>query len=349
VNFDFEWPRAFTFPLSEGVIKSENKDFRVIERLPETPSGEGEHLWLTIAKDGQNTAWVARQIAQWANLKQRDVSYAGLKDRHAITEQTFSVHLPGKDAPSIESLNIDGVTILNAQRHIRKLKTGHLIGNHFEIRIRNCSLPLDEIQANWKLIAEQGVPNYFGPQRFGHGGNNVTKGVDWLLKGGKVPRNLQSIYLSAVRSYLFNKLLAQRVSSNTWNTLIDNDFAQFTEGKTGFYCELPEANDIKRCQLGQLSPGASLPGLSKDEFALLDEREKMILEPYSEIIEAIEDRKVSRHFRKLRVLPENAQFSVIEGDPVFSFFLPAGCFATSVIAEVINWQGTVFGAVDWNE
>ena len=348
MTYSFDWPCAHGFLKSTGSIKQWNADFVVKEQLPESPSGEGEHLWLTVEKDGQNTAWVARQLASWAGIGQRDVSYAGLKDRHAVTEQTFSLHMPGKLAPSLDSLNIDGVRVVAAHRHNRKLKTGQLIGNHFTIRVRQCSLSAQDLGEYWQQICQHGVPNYFGPQRFGHGGQNVTKGVAWLVDGAKVQRQQQSIYLSAVRSFLFNKLLASRVVDKSWSELKANDFAQFSEGKAGFYCELPEQNDIQRCRAGQLSPSASLPGLSKDQFSGLDERELLILDEFADVMEALKERKVMRHFRKLRVIPEQPSFDIVDNDPVFSFFLPAGCFATSILAEMFDISSTT-EAKDWNE
>jgi len=343
------WPRAHLMPLSSGQIKRHNADFNVVERLPEMASGVGEHLWLTVAKDGQNTAWVARQLARWAGLGPREVSYAGLKDRHGVTEQTFSLHLPGKLEPSVRLLQVDGLTVVEAKRHSRKLKTGQLVGNSFRIRLRNTDMPLDQLAHNWQILVEQGVPNYFGPQRFGHGGLNVLNGSAWLLGRAKAPRHLQSIYLSAIRSFLFNKLLAQRVLDGSWNRLIAGDFAQFTEGKAGFYCAEPQATDIERCLQAKVSPCASLPGLSKDDFPALSARERDQLAPYADLIAALEERQVARHFRKLRVFPEAAQFEVIDKDPVLSFFLPAGSFATSVLAELVTEQGLGSGGEDGHE
>jgi tRNA pseudouridine13 synthase len=222
-----------------------------------------------------------------------------------------------------------------------------LIGNHFKIRIRNCHGDLEQIKTDWEQLCRTGVPNYFGPQRFGHNGQNVQTGIDWLLGNSKPPRHQQSIYLSAVRSYMFNELLAKRVTDGTWDRLIDDDFAQFTEGKTGFYVEVPESNDIDRCRAGQLSPAASLIGLSKDSYPKLDKRERAFVADFSEVIEVLEAKKVMRHFRKLRVFPESSGFEVQEGDPVFSFFLPAGAFATSVLTELVQWEHIAVG--DMNE
>lgn len=349
MNLEHHWPRALGLPLATGNIKSSNSDFQVVERLPEMPSGTGEHLWLRVSKEGQNTDWVARQIARWAQTERRNVSYAGLKDRHAKTEQTFSLQLPGKQDPDLSLFNTEGVNVLSAVRHSRKLKTGHLIGNYFKIRIRNVDLPVDQVAANWAVITQHGVPNYFGPQRFGFEGKNVQQGMNWLLGREKIPRALQSILLSSVRSYLFNHLLSQRVKDGTWNQLIPFDFAQFTEGKAGFYCEQPTQNDLDRCAQGQLSPCASLVGLSKDRFDQLDEREHSVLNQYREVVDSLCVKKVSRHFRKLRVLPEDTDFSVIDGDPVFSFFLPAGSFATTVLSETLTSRHSRNSLADWIE
>ena len=347
MNLTFDWPKALGIDRASGALKSRNEDFLVMERLPETPSGEGEHLWLDIEKNGQNTAWVARQLSKWAGVKPRDVSYAGLKDRLAITRQTYSVHLPGKAAPSPHLIHIEGVKVVDYARHSRKLKTGQLIGNQFKIRIRNCDANIDQLKSDWDKLCLTGVPNYFGPQRFGHNGQNVLTGIDWLLGRAKPQRHHQSIYLSAVRSYLFNQILAVRVKDGRWDQLIDNDFAQFTEGKAGFFMVEPELEDIERCRRGKISPSASLIGLSKDEYPELDKRERALVSEFADVIEALESRNVMRHFRKLRVIPENPSFDVIENDPVFGFFLPAGSFATSVLAELIDWKDIAVG--DMNE
>ena len=348
MSLTFDWPRSHLFETATGVIKEQNDDFVVIEKLPETPSGEGEHLWVTLEKNGQNTAWVARQLANWAGLKPRDVSYAGLKDRHAVTQQTFSVHLPGKVTPSPHLIHIDGVKLISYARHSRKLKTGQLIGNQFKIRVRHSDIAPDILQANWSQVCAMGVPNYFGPQRFGHHGQNVQQGMDWLLGKTKAPRHHQSIYLSAVRSYLFNQLLAARVQQGTWNQLMPADFVQFSEGKTGFYCEQPDDNDLSRCLAGQLSPCASLPGESKESFSDLDQREDTLLSEFSPILTALREKRVMRHFRKLRVIPEQTSFDIIDGDPVFTFFLPAGSYATSVLKELVAVQDNQ-EAKDWHE
>lgn len=335
------WSTAHGLARSTGQLKAVSSDFKVTERLPETPSGSGEHLWLRIVKDGQNTAWVARQISKWAGVKPRDVSYAGLKDRHAVTEQTFSVHLPGKQAPSVHLLHIDGVTVLDHSRNDKKLRTGQLIGNEFSIRIRGIQKhQLRDIESQWSVIAKKGVPNYFGAQRFGHLGQNVETGVQWLLSEQKLPRHQQSIYVSAVRSFLFNEILSNRIQQHNWDRPIDGDFLQFTEGKTGFYAEKITKSELQRASEGQLSPCASLVGRPKERFAVLDDRETNVLSRYSDICTALEMRGLVRQFRKMRVIPENPQLTWVEDDPVFKFFLPAGSYATSVLNEMFVFDSS---------
>lgn len=338
MSLSFNWPRVHGDSLGSGVLKSEVEDFQVTEVLPETPCGEGEHLWLTVKKTGQNTEWVARQISKWAGCKPREVSYAGLKDRHAVTEQTFSVHLPGKVTPHPSLLHVEGVEVLRYERHQKKLKTGQLIGNQFKIRVRQTNADQQQVAERWAKICESGVPNYFGPQRFGHDGQNVEKGLRWLKGEDKAPRHHQSIYLSAIRSYLFNEQLAQRITSNRWNRLEPGDFVQFTEGKRGFYCESPSDDDLARFEQGKLSVCGSMPGRAKDDFPGFEAQENRALADYVEWQTLLEEKGLERQFRKFRLFPEQPALSFVEGDPVLTFFLPAGAFATNVLSELFDWK-----------
>lgn len=328
-------PYAWGGPVGQAVLKDSPEDFRVDEVLPEAPSGEGEHLWLTVEKTGQNTAWVARQLSRWANLPVRAVSYAGLKDRHAVTTQTFSLHLPGRDDPD-QPLVIEGVRVLSQARHPRKLKTGQLVGNRFTIRLRQFDGDDQALAYRWRHLVEQGVPNYFGSQRFGAGGANLERARQWFRGEAKLPRGQQSIHLSAVRSYLFNYLLARRVSEATWNRLLPGDFAQFREGQGGFLCEQPEPKDLERLETGQLSPTASLPGDLIGAATAIDDWESEVLSDEQEWLEGLRARRMQQGRRKTRVYPENGELIWEDGDPVFQFFLPAGSYATMALREAVT-------------
>lgn len=332
-----EWPKAWGESIGSGQLKAEPADFYVEEVLPETASGEGEHLWITLEKTGQNTAWLAKQLARWAGIPPRDVSYAGLKDRHAVTRQTFSLHLPGKPDPAAP-LIMEGVQVLDVQRHGRKLRTGQLIGNHFVIRLRNWQGDAEALAQRWQTVVEQGFPNYFGPQRFGDQGQNLSRALAWIRGEARLPRGQQSIHVSAMRSYLFNGLLAERVEQGTWNQLIPGDFLQFKEGKRGFECLEPADSEWSRLASGQLSPSASLPGEQTEVFAQLDAREAPFLAQQSEWRDALIRLRIQRSLRKLRVYPEQGQLAWLGSDPQFRFFLPAGSYATTALRELSVWR-----------
>lgn len=194
-------------------MRGEPDDFIVDEQLPFRPSGDGEHLYLRIRKSGQNTRWVARELAHRLGLPPRAVGFAGLKDRRAVASQWFSVHLPGRPDPDPGKLAGDGFRVLESTRHTAKLRTGVLAGNRFRIVIRRLSGDRSALSARLASLRSEPVPNYFGAQRFGHEGANL----DLLCRGaGRPDRASRSFGLSAMRSALFNAWLALRVEAGTW-------------------------------------------------------------------------------------------------------------------------------------
>src|SRR5690606_8089881 len=159
-------PRAWGGPVLEAVMRSAPEDFFVEEVDGFQPSGSGEHLLLTVEKRGLNTAEAARRIARWAGVAEQGVGYAGLKDRHAVTRQRFSVHLPGREAPALAALEGEGLRVLGQARHARKLPRGALAGNRFVLVLRQVRGEKAAVDARLDQVAEQGVPNWFGAQRF---------------------------------------------------------------------------------------------------------------------------------------------------------------------------------------
>ncbi|NVK12010.1 MAG: tRNA pseudouridine(13) synthase TruD [Gammaproteobacteria bacterium] len=211
MNFDFRW--AFVKqPEGTAIFKSLPEDFIVDEVPLETPSGEGEHLWLKVRKRGENTHWIADQLALSAEVAPNDVGVAGRKDRHAVTTQWFSIYDP-KQQLSPERLVFSG-ELLEAKRHVKKLRRGMLLGNRFQIRLRHCSLA-EEIVDACQRVQVQGVPNYFGMQRFGRDQQNVARAWQ-LAQKRKLNKRGNDIYLSAARSYLFNHLVSQAIHEGHW-------------------------------------------------------------------------------------------------------------------------------------
>lgn len=241
-----------------GVFKASPEDFEVEERPAYEPQGDGEHLFLWVEKRGRSTQDVAKSLARALGLEERDVSWAGLKDRQAVTRQFFS--LPAKKAEAlVPTLALPGVTVLSAKRHRNKLKTGHLKGNRFRLVLREvrdvgaATAALDELRA-------RGVPNYFGEQRFGVGGDNAAKGKAILLAGGRHrDRFERKLFLSAYQSDLFNRVLARRLDAGTFTTALLGDVLKKHATGGEFVCEAPDV-DQPRVDAFEVSPTGPLFG-----------------------------------------------------------------------------------------
>src|SRR5690606_31183672 len=221
-------PRAHGAPVLQARIRQAPEDFVVEELDAFEASGAGEHLLLTIEKRALNTAFVARRIAQWAGAPESAVGYAGIKDRHALTRQRFTVQLPGREAPPLELLAFEdaasgeSLRVVQAARHSRKLPRGALAGNRFVLVLRGVSGDREAIEARLHAILARGVPNSFGGQRFGHGGGNIGKSLA-MFGGRRVRREERSMLLSAARSELFNRVLAARVVADSWDRPLDGE------------------------------------------------------------------------------------------------------------------------------
>ena len=229
-----QWPNAFPASGASATLKLLKEDFIVTELPLQLPSGEGEHIWLDIEKNGANTAFVAQQLAEAAGVQERDVGYAGLKDRYAITRQWFSIYLPKGETPDLTLLRHPEFKVLSQGRHAKKLRPGDLKGNRFRIVLRDVAGDRDAIEANLKAVASDGVPNYFGAQRFGHDGGNVAQGRAMLAREIRVrnPKK-KGIYLSAVRSFVFNEVLALRIRQGLWGQTLPGDVMDDAARHTG--------------------------------------------------------------------------------------------------------------------
>ncbi len=224
-SLDFAY--AYGRPVTCGDFRTTPEDFIVDETLPEAFSGDGEHLVVHIKKRGENTQWVADKLAQFFKVKTMDVGFCGLKDRHAETSQWFSIYLPKYAGTpnwagfiSEYSLNAE---VLASTKHNRKLRRGDHASNHFKIRLRNVT-GADDLEERLANVAKGGVPNYFGEQRFGREGNNLAMVQSWVDEGYRIKnRNKRSIIYSSARSYLFNRVLSERVEGAYWSTPIEGD------------------------------------------------------------------------------------------------------------------------------
>lgn len=325
-------------PPSSGDLRTSPEDFKVFECIPFLPCGEGEHLIIHIRKTGVNTLFVARQLAKYFKVKEALVSYAGLKDRNAVTEQYFNVHVPGKTEYDLSDLNISGVEVLSYKRHNKKLKTGGLTGNRFELTLRNVT-NTDDVIARWDHISKVGVPNYFGEQRFGIDGNNITAALE-LFNGRKVKdKKKRGFYLSAARSYIFNAVLAKRISQQHFSTPMQGDVFMLAGSNSVFANDEITEEILDRMARRDIDITAPLWGtgeLLTQGSAL--ELETAIGSEHEELANGLGRFGLKQERRNITLTMQNPKLQVNGNDVIVSFFLPAGCFATTILRELLNYQ-----------
>ena len=326
----------------QGVYRLQPEDFQVEEILGFEPEGQGEHLYLWIEKNGSNTVFVAQELARSAGVHPSAVAYSGLKDRHAITRQWFSLHLPGKADPAVEDLNSTNWQVLKMARHPRKLKRGTHRSNRFTLRLRvdNADDTTGSwLAERWQQITQQGVPNYFGPQRFGRGGQNIQKAMDWLMADTpqKPPkRQEKGIYLSSLRSALFNAWLAETINKQNWLTPLTGSCFNL-EGTRSYFADPAAADISNRLASGDINLAGPLAGkgnLQSSGMAL--DAETAFRETYLPYWQALENQGLKVEYRPLRMLPQATELSWQAPWLTLSFTLPSGCFATSLLRELVD-------------
>lgn len=327
-------------------IRSVPEDFAVDEIDAFVASGAGEHLLLTVEKRGMNTAFAAKRIAAWAGVAESAIGYAGLKDRHALTRQRFSVWIPKKIAPDIDTLQSEDLRVLEHAWHSRKLPRGALAGNRFALTLREVEGDTAAIEARLNAIAERGVPNYFGEQRFGRGGDNVSKALS-MFAGRRVAREERGHLLSAARSELFNRVLAARVAASCWDTGLDGEVWVLDGSRSVFGPEPWSDMLAERLARFDIHPSGPLWGRGELrtqadaralELATLDDEHLRALR------EGLERAGMDQERRALRLRPEGLDFDWPEpGVLRLRFSLPAGCYATTVLAELGTVVGTAAG------
>ena len=335
--FSMDWRYAHEGPVGQCLFKSKLSDFRVNEVLPFDPEGEGEHALLLVEKTGENTDWVAGQLAEYARVKRQSVSYAGRKDRQGVAQQWFCVSLPGKPDPDWGALPLDNVRVLESARHRKKLRTGALKGNRFSITLREVDTERSALEALLNTVSLHGVPNYFGPQRFGHGGQNVQRALALFSGRIKAPRNKRSIYLSAARAWLFNQIVSERVRKQSWNQYLQGDVLGFCRSNSLIF-DTTDNTIPQRVQCGDISPTAALWGGGDSMVSgQVAELEQSIISETPELSEGLSDAGLKQERRITRLIPQEMQWRWVDSRTlVLDFYLPKGCFATSVLRELLH-------------
>ncbi|MGE6992262.1 tRNA pseudouridine(13) synthase TruD [Pseudomonas sp. NPDC047961] len=333
--------RAHGGACGSAVLKAVAEDFQVDEVLDIPLSGAGEHLWLWVEKRNLNTEEAARRLARAAGVPVRNISYAGLKDRQALTRQWFSLHLPGKADPALARAEDETLRILQSSRHQRKLQRGAHSANGFTLRLTELQADHAQLDARLERIKIDGVPNYFGLQRFGYEGGNVHGAREYADREElPVQRNLRSRLLSAGRSYLFNRVLAERVAAGSWNQAQVGDLLAFTDSRSFFPAGEAECSDPRLAVL-DLHPTGPLWGAGESPAAgVVQALEMQAAATEPSIAKWLAEAGMKHERRILRLPIGGLSWHYPEPDILqLEFVLPTGCFATAVVRELVSLAG----------
>ncbi|MDE2196370.1 MAG: tRNA pseudouridine(13) synthase TruD [Gammaproteobacteria bacterium] len=333
-------------------IRTTPEDFRVDEVLGFAADGAGEHVMLKVEKRGANSAWVAKELAHLAGVPARAVSYAGRKDRHAVAVQHFTVFLGKRTEPDWLEYSHPEFRVLAAARHRRKLRLGALKGNRFSLVLRELSVPASMLQPRLEHIRRQGVPNYFGPQRFGRDGTNIERAAAFFSGQMSIhDRNLRSLLLSTARSLIFNALLSSRVRDATWKQILPGEVCMLDGSHSVFHAEAVDGGLSARAQSGDVHPTGPLWGRGgirpSGEAGALETR---VVHEYAEFARGLEAAGLQASRRALRLCIGDLQWQSTNDRTLrLEFFLPAGAYATAVLRELTDTGIQDAGEADAHE
>ena len=324
-----------TAPKQTALLKAECADFMVKENLGYSMAGEGEFVAVRVRKTDANTLFVGEKLAQFAEISARNMSYAGLKDRRAVTEQWFSLQMPGKTTPDFGDFQQEGIEILEVTRHNRKIRTGSLDGNYFDILLRN-AIENDDLKVRLENLSKFGFPNYFTEQRFGRDGHNLTQALRWAKGEIQVKdRKKRSFYLSAARSEVFNLVVSERLKQGVANRVLPNDIVQLSGSHSWFVADEKEDLNVLQLRLeqGDLQLTAPLIGETAQPACSL---ENDIVQQHQDIVNLMKQERLKPARRPLLMKPKDFNWQFEETGLRLKFYLPAGSYATALVRELVN-------------
>lgn len=324
-----------TAPKQTALLKAECANFVVKENLGYSMAGEGEFVAVRVRKTDANTLFVGEKLAQFAGISARNMSYAGLKDRRAVTEQWFSLQMPGKTTPDFGDFQLEGIEILEVTRHNRKIRTGSLDGNYFEILLCN-AIENDDLKVRLENLSKFGFPNYFTEQRFGRDGHNLTQALRWAKGEIQVKdRKKRSFYLSAARSEVFNLVVSERLKQGVANRVLPNDIVQLSGSHSWFVADEKEDLNVLQLRLeqGDLQLTAPLIGETAQPACSL---ENDIVQQHQDIVNLMKQERLKPARRPLLMKPKDFNWQFEETGLRLKFYLPAGSYATALVRELVN-------------
>lgn len=336
IQLQSKLPFLYGGPVIRGLFKSKPEDFIVSEKLGFELTGQGEHVWLYIRKEGLTTQDIVKKLKQLTKRRAVDIGYAGLKDKHAQTEQWFSVCLANQPEPVWQEIESDQVKILKIQRHDKKLKKGTLKTNTFKIVLRDCQGDINKAINRLEQISEKGMANYFGPQRFGFDGHNIQAGHELLLLQRQERDNFKrGIYLSAIRSAIFNEVLAERLNRGVWDQCCPGDRLSLSGSHSFFTVETVTEDIIERLKAFDVHITGPLIGLEDVDGSSGNKFEDKLISAYSSYKDGFSKFHLESARRALRAPVNELNVNYSDNHLTLAFTLPVGAYATALIREIL--------------
>jgi tRNA pseudouridine13 synthase len=334
-----EPPRVHGEPLCAARLRTQPEDFLVEEHLGFAPAGAGPHVLLRVRKRNANTQWVARRLASRCGCRPADIGYAGLKDRRAVAVQWFTVPQSRLSPEAWALVREEEYEVLEAHRHSRKLPRGALAGNGFAIRLRGVEVADASLSRRLAAIATAGVPNYFGPQRFGRDAANLRR---LSVGAGALDPQERGFVLSAARSLLFNAVLAERVGDGSWRHLEPGDLATLDGRGSHFPVEAADETLAARCARLEIHPTGPLWGSgSPPSGGRVLELEGRVAGGFPAACQLLAGAGMKQERRSLRLAVRDLLW---RRDPaardclILEFRLTRGAYATAVLRELFALQ-----------
>lgn len=336
--------KAYSDTLATACLKAQPEDFCVEEILGFEPEGEGEHVYIWVEKKGLNTSQVIADLSKQLDIARKNIGYSGLKDKQAFTGQWLSFVWPIKQ--ELPEINGQSWQVLKTKRHLRKLKRGVHKGNQFTLHLTNVGGEKDALDARLQTIAKQGFPNYFGLQRFGFDGSNISKAERLFLGEIKLKPAQKSMLYSAARSYLFNQYLSNRIEQGLWDKTIAGD-VYMLDGSHSVFNQSPDETIITRLEQGDIHCSGVLHGKGDAFGEQAQQLWQNVLDDNTLLAEGLVKANCSTHYRALRAVPKDLQWQWLKDDVdnqslELKFFLPAGVYATALLHELVNIEEAVW-------
>jgi tRNA pseudouridine13 synthase len=335
------WPRVWPAQPGTALLRCQPEDFQVCEQLGFALDGEGEHCFVFLQKRLLNTTELVQRIATLSATAPRDIGYCGMKDRNAVTRQWFSVGLAGRAEPDWLSLEVPGdVQVLESGRHRRKLRRGVHRANRFVLRLREVTGDKTALEARLEQVRVAGVPNYFGEQRFGRNGSTLDQARRWMRGRRRITHEKRGLYFSALRAYVFNRMLADRVERGDWNRVVPGDMCMLSGTRSFFSCEEPTADVLARTASGDIHPGLPLWGRdARVPAPAVEVQYAGYPGDCQDICEFLEASGLELAWRPTRLVPDDFCWSFCEDDVLqLEFALSAGSYATALLAELVQYN-----------